>query len=113
MTCPGCCQETPFCVVGAAGPECPTPVCVECVEKELRRVTRLGEVVEHREEKARHTTRVFNPLGHYEGDEESLRRGVRSLRLDLRGRLHRGGGSDRPPARGIRRGPGQQVEGPS
>jgi hypothetical protein len=118
MTCPGCGKETRVCVVWSAGPECPTPVCVECADKELRQTARLreaeearvaaaleeaglrdrvallwaraafavlvrlgrrtleppgpfrsGDALEEPKAKPRHTTRVFNPPGQYEGDE--------------------------------------------
>ncbi len=68
MTCSGCGQQPGVCIVCPAGAECPTPVCVDCTQQELRQAKRLLEADGHGDAKLRHTTRIFNPPGQYEGD---------------------------------------------
>lgn len=68
MTCPGCGRETALCVVCPA--ECPTPVCLECAEKELRQTAHLQKSEANPETEVCHTTRVFRYPGPHEGDED-------------------------------------------
>lgn len=70
MRCPGCRRETALCVVCAAGSDCPTPVCVECAQKELGQAAHLQKSQNNPKSGVLHRTRVVQPAGPHEGDKD-------------------------------------------